>query len=151
MKRSSLVDIIFTMAAGGLEIFGRTAGRRQQDIAGMCKRLLLLKGEASSISLSHQILLTYQNLSERQRLQFFEHLLKDFMPDARRLNDAIAAYQREPNPQTVSELETAAESPRQELFRALNMGPDGTSSIISMRQGLQIMLRPNPHLKPVDG
>src|SRR4051812_48819567 len=54
MKRSSLYDIILTVAAGGLEIFERTAHRRQEDIVAMCKRLLRLKGEASSISLAHQ-------------------------------------------------------------------------------------------------
>jgi len=151
MKRSSLYDIILTVAAGGLEIFERTARRRHEDIVGMCKRLLRLKGEASAISLAHQILNAYEGLSSRNRLQFFEHLVTDFMPDTERLNEAIAAYQHEPNADTVRALEVAAESPRQELFRMLNMGPDGTPSIVSMRQDLRGMLAGHPHLKAVDG
>src|SRR5579862_2139163 len=99
MKRSSLYDIILTVAAGGLEILERTTGRRQ-DIVAMCKRLLRLKGEASAISLAHQILMTYRGLASRNRLQFFEHLLTDFMPDQERLNQAIAAYQRQPSADT---------------------------------------------------
>jgi malonyl-CoA decarboxylase len=150
MKRSSLYDIILTVAAGGLEILERSARRRENMIA-MCKRLLRLKGEASAISLAHQILTTYQGLSSRYRLLFFEHLLTDLMPDTERLNQAIAAYQREPNADTIRALEFAAESPRQELFRMLNMGPDGTPSIVSMRQDLRGMLADHPHLKAVDG
>jgi len=150
MKRSSLRDIILTVAAGGLEIFERTAGRRHEDIVVMCNRLLHLKGEASAISLAHGILTTYKNLSSRNRVQFFARLLTELMPNAERLNQAIGAYQREPNAATLAALQSAAESPRQELFRLLNMGPDGTASIVLMRQDLLGMLAKYPHLRPVD-
>src|SRR5947208_2037649 len=151
MKASSLRDIILTLAAGGLEIFERTTGRRQEDIVAMCRRLVHLKGEASAISLADKILTTYKSLSTRNRLQFFERLLTEFMPDSRRLDDAIAAYQRDPNANTAAALQGAAESPRQELFRVLNMGPDGTASIVAMRADLRSFLAENPQLKPVDG
>ena len=137
------------MAAGGLEFLERTAGRRR-DMVGMCKQLLRLKGEASAISLAHQILTAYQGLSRRNRVQFFERLLTEFMPDTERLNQAIAAYQQEPDANTVKALEAAAESPRQDLFRLLNMGPDGTGSIVLMRQDLRSMLDEHPHLRTVD-
>src|SRR5215472_8748502 len=149
MKRSSLRDIILTLAAGGLEIFERTVGRHE-DIVAMCSRLLLLKGEASAISLADEILTTYKKLSGRGRLQFFEGLL-EFMPDSKRLEEAIAAYQQKSNANTVVGLHSAAESPRQELFRLLNMGPDGTASIVSMREDLRGLLAGRPHLTPVDG
>jgi malonyl-CoA decarboxylase len=151
MKTSSWRDIILTLAAGGLEIFERTAGRRQEDIVSMSKRLLHLKGEASAISLAHEILTTYKELPSTGRHRFFERLLTDFMPDAAVLNQAIAAYQREPNANTLAALEAAAESPRQELFRLLNMGPGGTASIISIRHDLRGMLAGHPELRPVDG
>jgi malonyl-CoA decarboxylase len=151
MKTSSWRDIILTLAAGGMEIFERTAGRRQQDIVAMCKRLLHLKGEASAITLAHEILTTYKDLSSGSRLKFFKRLLTEFMPDTERLNQAITAYQREPNANTLATLEAAVESPRVELFRLLNMGPDGTASIISMRRDLRGMLADHPHLRPVDG
>jgi malonyl-CoA decarboxylase len=151
MKASSWRDIILTLAAGGLEIFERTAGRRPEDVVGMCKRLLHLKGEASAIALAHQILATYRDLSSGSRLQFFERLLTEFMPDSVRLNQAIATYQREPNANTLAVLEAAAESPRLELFRLLNMGPGGTASIVSIREDLRGMLAEHPHLRSVDG
>jgi malonyl-CoA decarboxylase len=152
MKASSLRDILFTFAAGGLEILERTtAVRRDDDAVAMCKRLLHLKGEASAISFAHEILTRYKNLSRRNRLQFFERLLAEFIPDSERLNQAIAAYQREPSASTLAVLEAAVESPRRELFRLLNMGPDGTASIISMRQDLRGMLADHPHLQFLDG
>ncbi len=150
MRRNSVKDIILTLAAGGLEILERTAGRHHDDIIVMSKRLLHLKGEASAISLADQILTRYKNLPLRNRLQFFERLLTEFVPDAELLNQAIAAYQREPNTTTLSALQVATESPRQELFRMLNMGPDGTASIVSMRQDLRRALQDNPLLQPVD-
>src|SRR5689334_3859419 len=149
MKRSSLRDIILSLAAGGLEIFERTAGRHHEDILAMCARLLHLKGEASAISFAHEILTAYQSLSMRNRLQFFERLLSEFGPDSERVDRAIVAYQREPTTDTLFALQTAAESPRQELFRLLNMGPDGTASIISMRQDLRTMLLDRPQLKVI--
>src|SRR5262249_35905841 len=82
MKRNSLRDIILTLAAGGLEILERTSGRHHGDIVMMCKRLLQLKGEASAITLANQILTAYKELSDRNRLQFFERLLTEFVPDA---------------------------------------------------------------------
>src|SRR5262245_21427364 len=116
----------------------------------MSRRLVQLKGEASAISLADQILSTYRGLSKRDRLQFFERLLTDFMPDSKRLNDAIAAYQKNPNPNTAAALQSAAESPRQDVFRLLNMGPDGTASIISIREDLRDFLVERPHLAPAD-
>jgi malonyl-CoA decarboxylase len=151
MKRSSFTDIILGVAAGGLEILGRTTRWRHENIIAMCKRLVRLKGEASEITLAHQILTAYSGLSGRNRLQFFERLVTDFTPDTARLNKAIAAYEREPNADTIRAVAVAAESPRQELFRMLNMGPDGTPSIVSMRQDLRGLLPSHTHLEPVDG
>src|SRR5437667_10289344 len=133
MKASSLRDIILTLAAGGLEIFERTTGRRQEDIVAMCRRLVHLKGEASAISLADKILTTYKGLSTRNRLQFFERLLTEFMPDRRRPDDAIAAYQRDPNANTAAALQGAAESPRRERARSVDHGPDGAGSIVCVR------------------
>src|SRR5437588_12208787 len=101
MKKSSLKDIILTLAAGGMEILERTAGRHHDDIVTRCNRLLHLKGEASSISFADEILTTYRSLSNRNRLQFFERLLLEFTPDSERLNAAVAAYQREPDAKTL--------------------------------------------------
>src|SRR5215831_3457867 len=124
MKRSSWRDIILTLAAGGLEIFERTAARSEQDVVAMCKRLLHLKGEASAISLAHEILTTYKNLSSRNRFKFFERLLTEFIPNTERLNQAIAAYQVDVNANTLADLAAAAESSKFERSEFEPSGPD---------------------------
>jgi malonyl-CoA decarboxylase len=149
MKASALRDIIASLAAAGREVFERR-GRRQEEIIDMCKRLVSLKGEASAISLADDILSLYKELSAEAKQSFFERLLADFMPDLGEVDRAIGAYQNEPNAATLSALNEAVEPPRQDLFRLLNMGPDGTASIIAMRQDLRAMLKQHPHLKPVD-
>jgi malonyl-CoA decarboxylase len=148
MKTTTLRDIIASLAAAGREVFDRRVGK--EDITAMCRRLLQLKGEASAITLANEVLDTYKALPQPNRARFFQRLLLDFAPDARRLSAAIKEYQREPNPRTLAGLSTAVESPRQDLFRILNMAPDGTSSIIGIRQDLRAMLAERPDLKPVD-
>src|SRR5438132_12124289 len=150
MKASSLRDIVAGFAAAGLEVFERMTGRRHDSLVSMCKRLLRLKGEASTLFLAHDILATYNRLSRPDRLSFFKRLLAEFMPDPEGLKQAISRYQREPTPSTVAALGAAAESPRKELFRLLNAGPDGTAAIIRMRQDLRGMIIQNSDLKPVD-
>src|SRR5438132_169571 len=150
MKASSLRDIVAGFAAAGLEVFERMTGRRHDSLVSMCKRLLRLKGEASTLFLAHDILATYNRLSRPDRLSFFKRLLAEFMPDPEGLKQAISRYQREPTPSTVAALGAAAESPRKELFRLLNAGPDGTAAISRMRQDLRGMIIQNSDLKPVD-
>jgi len=111
MKASSLRDIVAGFAAAGLEVFERMTGRRHDSLVSMCKRLLRLKGEASTLVLAHDILATYNRLSRPDRLSFFKRLLAEFMPDPEGLKQAISRYQREPTPSTVAALGAAAESP----------------------------------------
>jgi malonyl-CoA decarboxylase len=150
MKASSLRDIVAGFAAAGLEVFERMTGRRHDNLVSMCKRLLRLKGEASTLFLTNDILATYNRLSSQDRLSFFKRLLAEFMPDPEGLKQAISRYQQEPTPGSVAALGAAAESPRKELFRLLNAGPDGTASIIRMRQDLRGMIIESSDLKPVD-
>ena len=47
-------------------------------------------------------------------------------------------------------LNAAVEAPRQELFRRLNMAPNGTASLVALRADLLGLLREHPELKSVD-
>jgi len=67
-------------------------------------------------------------------------------------NQAIAAYQRTQREHAGGSRSGGGNPPpRQELFRLLNMGPDGTASIISMRQDLRGMLADHPNSDPSPG
>ena len=151
MKANTLRDIIASLAAGGVVLLEQATGRRHEDVVAKCKRLLRLKGEASAISLADDILRTYRTLNEKNRVKFFGRLLSEFTPDEERLKKSIDAYQKTPNAQTLAALEAAVESPRREVFRMLNMAPDGTAAIIALREDLRALLGEHPHLAPVDG
>ena len=50
----------------------------------MCRHLLSERGEASQTALAQEIIIAYRAMNEKQRLQFFEMLSRDFAPDRSR-------------------------------------------------------------------
>jgi malonyl-CoA decarboxylase len=151
MNNESLRNLISNIASVGRQAFGRgDSNGHGGDIDVMCRRILEIRGEASAVSLAKEIIDAYARLSEDGRLDFFNVLLREFLPDAEILNDAIEIYQANPTPDTHMKLVKAADSPRQTLFRAINMAPEGTAAIVSMRQDLRRILREQPKLLPVD-
>ena len=55
---------------------------------------------------------------------------------ARPLSAAAKTYLESPDPAAISALRLAAESPRQEFFRRLNLAPGATAQIVGMRRDL---------------
>lgn len=149
MYAGSLRNLISNIASAGRQAF---SGRNDQggDIGDMCKRLLEIRGEASTVSLAEDIIVNYAGLDDEKRLEFFQVLLREFLPDAEILNDAIEIYQANPSPQAHMRLVKAADSPRQTLFRVINVAPSGTAAIVSMREDLRGLLPQHPELLPVD-
>jgi malonyl-CoA decarboxylase len=74
-----------------------------------------------------------------------------FLPDPEQIAGAADAYRREPNAHTLLRLQAAAESPRQELFRRLNLAPAGMAALIEMRRHLLASLRAHPERAGIDG
>ena len=151
MKTGSLRELISNIASVGRQAFGgRTRRSHGGDIGDMCKRLLEIRGEASAVWLAEEIIDTYAALDDEKRLGFFNVLLDEFLPDAQNLNTAIKFYQADATPDAHMKLVKAADSPRQTLFRAINMAPEGTAAIVAMREDLNRFLRQQPGLLPVD-
>jgi len=149
MKIGSLRNLISNIASVGRQAFGGKPDHGG-DIGDMCKRLLEIRGEASSVSLAEAVIDTYAVLDDAERRNFFRVLLEDFLPDAAILEDAIEIYQANPSPDAHMKLVKAADSPRQTLFRAINMAPAGTAAIVAMREDLRCLLREHPELLPVE-
>lgn len=151
MHAGSLRDLISNIASVGRQAFaGRTNGYCGGDIGDMCRRLLEIRAEASAVSLAEEIIHTYAELNDGERLDFFNVLLDEFLPDSDNLDAAIEAYQANPTPDAHMKLMKAADSPRQTLLRAMNMAPHGTAAIVSMREDLKCFLRQQPQLVPVE-
>lgn len=75
----------------------------------------------------------YHSLDAAGRKAFFELLLKEFSPDPEEVGRAADAYRKQPSPENLLDLQRVVEPPRQELFRRLNLAPDGTRGLVQMR------------------
>lgn len=145
-----LEQVIDTVAERSLELLGRRkADQDQVDDKQLCSTLLSRQGEASNIALAHQILQRYAEKNDEEKTEFFLMLATSFDPDKDLICTAVSQYDAD-SPESLQQLITAVEPPRQELFRRLNMAPRGTAALISMRSDLLPRLAGNPKLKVVD-
>jgi malonyl-CoA decarboxylase len=109
---------------------------RSDDFVELCEELLSGRGEASGVALAREILARYEELTIGPRIAFFEALGNRFGFDRERLQAAISAWQSAPSDEAAAEIHVAAEPRRQELFRRLNLAPNGTASLVKMREQL---------------
>ena len=91
----------------------------------------------------------YQALDPLGRRAFFEALVKDFSPDPEDVGNAADAYRKDPSPQNLLRLQRVVEPPRQELFRQLNLAPEGTSTLVTMRSHVLYEIDNGAHLEPI--
>jgi malonyl-CoA decarboxylase len=116
---------------------------------GLARDLLSVRGEASGIAIAADFLALYERMPIEERIAFFKLLASTFNPDPDQLEAALQRY-REQGPAALTELSEAVESPRQELFRRLNLAPGGTAALVRMRSDLLANLRQVPNGRLVD-
>jgi malonyl-CoA decarboxylase len=121
-----------------------------EGLAELCEQLLSIRGEASGVALAREILTRYDELKTGPRIAFFETLLSRFGPHRARIEAALEAWQRSPSDTTANELHKATEPRRQELFRRLNLAPQGTAALVHMREQLLDAMIRRPELAPID-
>jgi malonyl-CoA decarboxylase len=112
--------------------------------------LLSERGEASGAAVARELHAAMRELSDADRLAFLIFLATGFMPDAARLRRAAEAYLAESTPELAGRLAEAAEPPRQELLRRMNLSPGGTAALVAMRRDVLAALRDHPALRPLD-
>lgn len=108
------------------------------------------RGEASGTALAHALLTSYSALDAADRAAFYTFVATHFGPDEARLTAAASAYLQEPSAQHATALATAAEPPRQELLRRMNMAPGATAALISIRKEVLRLRAAEPALKPFE-
>ncbi len=112
--------------------------------------LLTERGEASGAALARELLLAIEALSPESYDEFLLHLSRNFQPQEAGIVEAARAYLDNPTPQAAAHLANAAEPPRQELLRRINMGPGGTAALVQMRARLPSLLPKNPEVALLD-
>ena len=81
---------------------------------------------------------------------FFKKINERFKPNHAKVSEAIDQYKTEQNDKNLFKLFIIAEGQRRELFRRMNMSPNGISTIVSLREDLLKILNENNELRPLD-
>ena len=89
-------------------------------------------------------------LDASDRHGFQRYLATEFQPDTAALRAAAERYLADSTAEAAAALAQAADPPRQELLRRMNMAPGGTGALIAMRSELAARLRGEPELKLLD-
>lgn len=137
----------------GRNILNRLMGAlrpARPDLLTLAEALLSERGESSGVAIAEQLLKTYGELGEEERLSFLSALAGRFGADRARLNRAIERYREDPSPVNGIELHAAAEPRRQELVRRLNLARGATKRLVHMREDVLHGLSTHPELATVD-
>lgn len=141
MNVSFFSDLLTTISERGRGLIERREGRPGSEqksalLIELAEQLLSRRGEASGVAIASEILSTYAGLTSGPRIAFFEAMATRFGPEAKRLESALAAYRETPSEAAAQDLHLASEPRRQELFRRLNLAPNGTRSLVQLRADL---------------
>jgi malonyl-CoA decarboxylase len=109
------------------------------------------RGEASGAVLARELHEVLRILAPEDRHDFQRFLATGFTPDAAVLRAAAEAYLSSPTAETAASVAQAADPPRQELLRRMNMAPGGTRALVAMRKEIAGRLHDEPALKLLDG
>ena len=112
--------------------------------------LLSESGEASGALLARQLHEVLGGLDGDDRHRFQRFLATGFQPDKASLRAAAERYLADSSAEAAAALAQAADPPRQELLRRMNMAPGGTGALIAMRSEITTRLRGEPELKLLD-
>src|SRR5580704_1405523 len=102
----------------------------------LAEALLSERGEASGAVVARELQEALRGEGEEDKLAFHRFLALGFLPDGQRLRAAAEAYLAKPTAETAARIAEAAEPPRQELLRRMNMAPGGTGALVAMRKTL---------------
>ena len=125
-------------------------GLAVRRLVASCSSLLSERGEAAGVSLAKVTLDLYRELDRRDQARFLAALLAEFSPDPVQVLAASEAYAAEQSAANLLRLSTVAEPPRQELLRRLNRAPNGTATILHMRERLLELKMERPEFEAID-
>ena len=125
-------------------------GADEVTINELLEKLMGTVGEVSGIVTARQLLDRYTELSDEQKLDFFQHLEKSYNADESLVREAFNRYSRNPSSASLNVLSKTAEPKRHELLRRLNSTPDATHDLVEMRTDLLKCLADDQDLKSVD-
>jgi malonyl-CoA decarboxylase len=146
MKSPAFIKRLFTQA----QITGSKPDRHTRRTVSLCHALLSERGEASGAAVAQEALAAYRMLSGPALSAFFDVLAEEFSPDPEEVGKAADAYRQDASQANLIRLQSVVESPRQELFRRLNLASGGTPALVEMRRRLLHEIKVQPHWAGID-
>ena len=148
----NLKQIISSIADAGKQLFNKKHIKKNDldSILSLCDDLISNKGAAFGITVARDITELYQTLSLDNKILFFKSINEKYRPSFTKVNEAIDVYKNSQNEKTLSDLFKVSEGKRRELFMRMNMAPNGTSIIVSLREDLLKILKENRDLVSLD-
>jgi malonyl-CoA decarboxylase len=128
----------------------RSALRGTRKVISLCHSLVSERGEVSGARIARETLDACLSLEGPALEAFYDSVAQEFSPKPDAVVNAAQAYQEDPSQANLVRLQQVIESPRQELFRRLNMVPGGTSALIEMRRRIMRELGTKPHWVGID-
>jgi len=148
----NLKQIISSIADVGQKLFKKTELKKNDldTILSLCDDLISNKGAAFGITVARDITDLYQELTLENKLLFFQKINEKYKPNHTKVAEAIETYQKTQNDKNLYKLFIISEGKRRELFKRMNMAPNGISTIVSLREDLLKVLGEYKDLKPLD-
>ena len=148
----NLKDIISSIADVGQKLFRKKDLKKNdlETIISLCDDLISNKGAAFGITVARDITDLYKTLSLENKIQFFKKINEKYKPSHNKVSIAIENYQKTQNDINLYNLFVVSEGKRRELFRRMNMAPNGISTIVALREDLLKILKDNTELKSLD-
>ena len=148
----NLKEIISSIADVGQKLFKKNEIKQNDlvSIISLCDDLISNKGAAFGITVARNITDLYQTLTPENKLLFFKKINEKFKPNHTKVSEAIEAYKKTQNDKNLYNLFVVSEGKRRELFRRMNMSPNGISTIVSLREDLLKILNDNKELQSLD-
>ena len=147
-----LKKIISSIADAGQKLFKKPKIKSGDldSIINLCDELLSNKGIVFGITVARDITNLYQELSHENKLVFFKKINEKYKPNYEEVDGAVKLYTQSRDEKSLSKLFVAAEGKRRELFRRMNIAPNGTAIIVKMREDLLSFIEKNKELVYLD-
>ena len=121
-----------------------------RSITELCDALIATTSETSALIIANKVLTKYFNLSDNEKLSFFQDVSTRMSIDPERVREALKDYEKLPSRETYQNFSNAAEPSRQELIRRLNQPPGATQKLVEMRADLLRLGNDDPGLQAFD-
>ena len=121
-----------------------------ERVEGLADALMGERGEVLGTVIANDLVRLVASAGGAERFELFSLLARKYNPDPARVRTTSEAWRNKPTPANLAALQAAVESPRQELFRRMNMAPDGTLVLVKLREHLNAQLKDHPEFSPLD-